>query len=156
MRSQAAIALVICVTLLVTATSLTAHHSFESGFDANKVVSSKGVVTRIEWVNPHSYILVDATAADGTAERWAIEGPAPNQLARRNIDKAFLKVGDVIEFCGYGTKDGVQPIRTTVGQDPRASSSGRLIIAELLTMADGRNIVWSPYGHTKCREMRHL
>jgi hypothetical protein len=138
---------------------MSAHHSFAPVFDIDKVVSNKGVVTSFEWVNPHSFIFVETKDANGIVEHWALEGPAPNQLTRRNIDKAFFKVGDAIEFCGYATRDGKtiaapEPISLSLKLNPR--EIGHLINAELLTFPDGRNMVWSDYGQRKCRDARKL
>src|SRR6185436_9852072 len=104
MTSKAFSSLIVILTLF-TAGSLCAHHAFAPTFDADKVVRIKGVVTRFEWVNPHSYIIVDLKDADGKTVQWALEGPAPNQLVRRGFDTTSIKPGDSVEACGYGTRD---------------------------------------------------
>ena len=94
MTNKAFSSLIVILAVLFTAGSLCAHHSFAPTFDADKVVRLKGVVTRFEWVNPHSYIIVDLKGADGKTDQWALEGPAPNQLTRRGYDMTSIKPGD--------------------------------------------------------------
>ena len=165
MRRKTAITLVLGLTALLTASSVFAHHSFAPVFDADKVVSLKGVITRFEWVNPHSFIFVETKGASGAVEHWALEGPPPTQLTRMNFDKSSLKVGDPIEFCGYATRDGIEPIKSVSASEPislslksmpREVSSGRVINTELLTFPDGRSMVWQNYGHRKCRDAHNL
>jgi hypothetical protein len=141
---KARIALTIGFATLLTVASLSAHHAFAPMFDGNKVTTLKGVVTRLEWVNPHSFIYVEVKGKDGVTEFWALEGPAATQLSRRSLTETMVKVGDVIEACGYGTKDGVNPIRTF------GDASGRVLSTELLTLADGQKHIWSNYGQRKC------
>jgi hypothetical protein len=135
----------IALAALFTAGSLCAHHAFGPTFDANKVVRIKGVVTRFEWANPHSYIIVDQQGADGKTEQWALEGPAPNALTRRGYTVTSIKPGDRLEACGYGTHSAVPRV------DPNTGTARHVMVVELLTLADGPR-EWSPYGHTKCRD----
>jgi len=145
------------MTLVLLPGSLLAHHSLAQ-FDTTTAVRIKGVVVRIEQLNPHSFVFVDQKGADGLIERWAIEGPTMTQLARRGISKDTIKVGDVIEACGYATKPGVEshfsvstePISLSLKATTPKSISGRLMDAEQLVMSDGRKLVWSDYGHHKC------
>jgi hypothetical protein len=83
-----------------------AHHSFAAEFDANAPVTLKGVVTRMEWINPHSWIHVDVKNADGTVTEWMIEGGTPNTLFRRGFTKDSLKAGTEITVEGYRAKNG--------------------------------------------------
>lgn len=86
--------------------SLSAHHAFSAEFDANKPVKFEGTVTRMEWINPHSWIHVDVKQPDGTMQRWMIEGGTPNTLLRRGFTRDSLKPGTVIVVDGYQAKDG--------------------------------------------------
>ena len=138
--------LIVILAALFTAGSLCAHHAFAPTFDADKVVRIKGVVTKFEWVNPHSYIIVDLKGADGKTEQWALEGPAPNQLTRRGYEMTSIKPGDLIEACGYGTRNEAPKI------DPNSRVARHVMVVELLTLADGGPREWSPYGQTKCRD----
>jgi Family of unknown function (DUF6152) len=146
MTNKAFSSLIVILAALFTAGSLCAHHAFAPTFDADKVVRIKGVVTRFEWVNPHSYIIVDLKGADGKTDQWALEGPAPNQLTRRGYDMTSIKPGDLIEACGYGTRDSAPKI------DPNSGAPRHLMVVELLTLTDGGAREWSPYGQTKCRD----
>jgi len=83
-----------------------AHHAFSSEFDANKPVEFTGTVTKMEWVNPHSWIHVDVKKPDGTVENWAIEGGTPNTLLRRGLRKSDLPAGTEIHVTGFQAKDG--------------------------------------------------
>jgi hypothetical protein len=86
--------------------TMVAHHAFSSEFDANRPVKMTGVVTKMEWVNPHSWIHVDVKKPDGTIESWMIEGGTPNTLLRRGLRKTDLPAGTVIVIDGYQAKDG--------------------------------------------------
>jgi hypothetical protein len=86
--------------------ALSAHHAFSSEFDGDKPVRFTGVVTKMEWVNPHSWIHVDVKKPDGTVEKWMIEGGTPNTLVRRGLRKTDLPAGTEIIVDGYQAKDG--------------------------------------------------
>ena len=84
-----------------------AHHAFAAEFDANKPVKFlDATVTRVQLINPHSWIYVDVKHADGRIENWAIEAGSPNILMRRGITKDTLKTGTKIVVEGYQSKDG--------------------------------------------------
>ena len=95
----------LCIALLTVPVS--AHHAFAAEFDANQPVRfENATVTRMEWVNPHVWIHVDVTLADGTIEKWAIEAGTPNVLFRRGFTKENLLPGTAIVVDGYRSKDG--------------------------------------------------
>ena len=83
-----------------------AHHSFAAEFDAKKPVKLRGTVTKMEWINPHSWIHIDVKAADGKVEKWMVEGGAPNALLRRGWNKNSLLPGTEILVEGFQAKDG--------------------------------------------------
>jgi len=88
------------------ASSASAHHAFAAEFDANKQVNFKGTITKMEWVNPHTWLHVSVKKDDGTLENWSIEAGTPNVLFRRGFTKESLVPGTEIVVDGYQAKDG--------------------------------------------------
>ena len=102
-------ATVVCIVglaICAAATSVSAHHAFAAEFDAKKSVSFKGTVTKMEWINPHTWLHVDVKKPDGTVENWAIEAGTPNVLFRRGFTKESLLPGTEVVIEGYQAKDG--------------------------------------------------
>lgn len=97
--------LAVAIGLLVPAVPVFAHHSFAAEFDGTKQISLTGVVTKVDWVNPHAWVYVDVKS-DGTVVNWALESGAPNALYRAGWRKDDLKVGDTITFSAFLAKDG--------------------------------------------------
>jgi hypothetical protein len=86
---------------------LLAHHSFGAEYDASKPVTITGVLTKIEWTNPHSFIYVDVTDEKGNVANWKMEGYPPNVLYRNGWQKdATMKPGDKISVTGWRSRDG--------------------------------------------------
>ena len=99
-------ALIAGVGLVMAAVPAGAHHAFAAEFDASKPVKLRGTVTKMEWINPHSWIHIDVKGEDGKATSWMIETAAPNALLRRGWTKNSLAIGTEILVEGYQAKDG--------------------------------------------------
>ena len=99
-----------------------AHHSFAAEYDASKAVRITGVISKVEWTNPHSYLYIDVKDDKGNWATWACEGGAPNALSRRGFTRNAIKLGDTVTIDGYGAKDG-----------------SRLMDARRVTLTDGRS-----------------
>jgi hypothetical protein len=82
-----------------------AHHAFAAEFDANAPVNFTGTITKMEWINPHSWLHVDVKQPDGTVVNWAIEAGTPNVLFRRGFTKETLLPGTAVVIDGYQAKD---------------------------------------------------
>ena len=83
-----------------------AHHSFAAEFDANAPVTLRGTITKMEWINPHSWIHIDVKNPDGTVTEWMVEGGTPNTLFRRGFTRESVKAGMEITVEGYRAKNG--------------------------------------------------
>jgi len=89
------------------AEAASAHHSFGAEYDANKSITVTGVVTQIQWTNPHTYFFLDAKNKSGAVEHWKFEGYPPGVLNRigwkRNVT---MVVGDTVVITGWRARDG--------------------------------------------------
>ena len=105
MRSKVFLA-VLGVGIVMAGGAAVAHHAFTAEFDADKPIVLKGVISKAEWVNPHSWVYLDVKDDDGKTTTWAIECGAPNALLRRGWNKNSLPVGTQVVIDGYRAKNG--------------------------------------------------
>ena len=92
--------------LIAASLPLSAHHSFSAEFDSTKQVTLDGQVVMMEWVNPHSWLHIDVKKADGSTERWKIEGGSPSVLMRLGWNRNSLPAGTRVTVVGFQAKDG--------------------------------------------------
>ena len=83
------------------------HHAFSAEFDGNKPITLRGSISRVDWINPHSWLhMTVKNPSTGAVEVWKVEMGAPNQLLRRGWNKNTLPVGTEVVVAGYRAKDG--------------------------------------------------
>lgn len=121
------------ISMLAGTGSVQAHHS-ASMFDLLTPVWVKGAFVRFDRVNPHSMIVLEETTEDGRTITWRVEGPALFQLDRSKI-RLDLKVGEVIEFCGFALKEEFS-----------SRPSFAFVHGHVLVMPDGEKRFWGSYG----------
>jgi DNA/RNA endonuclease YhcR with UshA esterase domain len=127
MRTPRSLLILAAAASLLRPLPARAHHSFAAEYDANAAVAVKGVVTKIEWTNPHAYVYIDVTDEGGKVVNWAFEGYPPNTLKRTGFPRDLLKSGDVISITGY-----------------RARYSQNRAAGREITLADGRKVFLGP------------
>jgi hypothetical protein len=106
MRRKLFISMVVALVLPSLVSPVFGHHSFSAEFDATKPVQMEGVVTRVEWMNPHVYFYMDVADATGKVVNWACEMGSPNALQRQGWNRNTLKTGMKVAFEGTLAKDG--------------------------------------------------
>jgi hypothetical protein len=111
-----------------------AHHSFAAEFDADQPVELRGVITRMEWLNPHTWMHLDVQNADGTTTAWMIEGGTPNTLFRRGFTPQAVPVGTEITVIGYRARNGANRAN---GRDLILADGRRLFMGSPGTGAPG-------------------
>jgi hypothetical protein len=99
-------ALLTAASLQLAVLPAVAHHSFVSQYDPNQLITLEGVVSNVEWLNPHVYIYVDVRDTGGDVTTWALEGLPPNSLKRTGLPREMFNVGDEIIATAYAARDG--------------------------------------------------
>lgn len=124
----------LAVMLAGTVASVSAHHAFSAEFDAKKPVEFKGVVTKMEWTNPHVWLHLEVKMPDGTTQVWAFEAGTPNNLFRRGFNRKALLPGTVVHVDGYQAKDG-----------SRRANGRNLTLPDGRTLFMGSSGIGAPY-----------
>jgi hypothetical protein len=101
-KKSAALALV----ALMGAVAAQAHHSFSSTFDAHKPIEITGVISKVDWVNPHSYVYMDVKGKNGKTVQWSFESLPPAMFKRAGLKREMLPIGSTVTITGFGAKDG--------------------------------------------------
>ena len=90
----------------LVATSAWGHHAFSAEFDSKQPIKLTGVVTKVEWMNPHVYFYIDVTDDKGSTANWGLEMGPPNGLQRSGWTRNTMKIGDEVTVEGTLAKDG--------------------------------------------------
>lgn len=117
-------AVFIAAGLTMTAAPAIAHHSLYAVFDEEQTISLKGVVSKVEWVNPHVYLYIDVPDAAGKVTTWSIETFPPTTLRRAGLTREKLGYGQNITLLGYKARNGKD-----------------LAFLRTITFADGREVL---------------
>jgi hypothetical protein len=100
------IAMIASAGVVIAVVPAWAHHAFAAEFDAKKPIHLEGLVTKVELINPHSWIHVEVKGADGATISWMVEAGSPNVLLRRGFTKATIATGTPVVVEGFQSKDG--------------------------------------------------
>jgi hypothetical protein len=123
MKPNALLLVAMSLMVLLLATPILGHHSFMTEFQMNKSVVVKGVLTRVNWANPHISFHLDVTDETGKVTDWGVNAAAPSALSARGCTRESLRIGDVVTIEGYPARNG----------RPFAAAS-------MITLGDGRRI----------------
>jgi Spy/CpxP family protein refolding chaperone len=124
----------LCLYTILATAPAQAHHAFAAQYDANRPVTIHGTVSKVEWINPHTWIQVDLKQNDGNVEQWRVEAGSPAVLTSRGLTRDFLKLGTEVTISGYQAKDGSRSVN---GRDLAVSNSPPIFI--------GSTVIGAPY-----------
>jgi hypothetical protein len=129
MRKCVAGLVALALGVILSAPPTMAHHSFAAEYDASKVVTMRGFVTKVEWTNPHVWFYVNVKNADGTVSNWGFEMGPPHGLQQRGWNRTTMKLGDEVIINGTAAKNGSNRVNArtvtmaSTGQKLGAASS---------------------------------
>jgi len=115
------VALITGLGIIAVCAPALAHHSFAIEYDKEKPIEGTGVISKVEWTNPHMHIYVDVTEPDGSVTTWNLELGSVNSVTRRGWKPSDLKAGTKIGFKGYAG----QKVRTRAAIDMISLPDGR-------------------------------
>jgi hypothetical protein len=126
---KAGVGVLFGLLLVLVSSDVQAHHSFAAQYDANKPVTLVGIVTKVEWTNPHARFYVDVKDEKGVVTNWNLELASPNVLRRNGWTRTSLNVGDEVTVEGALAKNGTKMANARVvkladGRKVFAGSSG--------------------------------
>ncbi len=116
----------VAVSLTLAAVPAHAHHSLFAVFDEEKPVTLRGVISKVDWVNPHVYLSIDVADATGKVSTWSIETFPPTTLRRAGLTRSTLGLGENVTLLGYHARNGSD-----------------LAFLRKITFADGREVLIS-------------
>lgn len=119
-------ALIAAAGLTIAAAPALGHHSLYAVFDEDQTVTLKGVISKVEWVNPHVYLYIDVPDDTGKVNTWSIETFPPSTLRRAGLSRDKLGYGENVTLFGYKARNGTQ-----------------LAFLRRITFADGRELLIS-------------
>ena len=86
--------------MMLSGVTVRAHHSFDAEYDSTKVLTLTGVVTQLDWINPHAYVFLDVKDAGGTVRNYKVEMGPPYALVRGGWKRDTIKIGDTVTVNG--------------------------------------------------------
>lgn len=125
------------IGVLLAALPGLSHHAFSSTFDETKLITFAGVITKVDWINPHAYFYLESKDESGQVTEWTMESFPPGALSKAGLTRNMLKIGDTVTIDFYAAKDGTK----TRGWPHRIHfSDGRVvnISREPVGSADGK------------------
>ena len=125
MRTRRAVA-GLGIALLLAAAPAMAHHAFSAEFDISKPFKVRGMLTKWEMINPHSWFHINVKEPDGKLTEWMIEGGSPNTLIRLGVTKYTVKIGTELTIEGYQAKEGTNK---AVGRNFILADGSRLFLS---------------------------
>ena len=116
--------LLLLAGVAIAAVPAFAHHSLFAVFDEGQTVTLKGMVSKVEWVNPHVYLYLDVADPAGKVTTWSVETFPPSTLRRAGLTREKLGLGQNITLLGYKARNGKD-----------------LAFLRTITFADGREVM---------------